>query len=288
MAVIKPNRVTVNSSNPNDTAGRAAAPVSSLSYPVGELLSKWTVMRFVQYRRWTASDVIQNNTTAILNLPMPIQIPENNQMKIDSFDAGYLANHVDTINNMAKGAISGKSISDMMYEMKQAYSGISKKDAVRAAALSPYIFNDDAQKQFSATGGLVKNPHTTSIFDGVQLRTFGLTWRFSPRSLQESETLKNVINTIRERMYPAESFEGFALDYPDLVFIEFAGDSTEYLPKFYRSFITNMSTNPSSGEGIAFYKSGAPVNIELNMTFTETNIITRNVLQGDSTMTGLN
>ena len=88
-----------------------------------------------------------------------------------------------------------------------------------------------------------------------------------------------IIDTIKERIHPEEAVEGYALEYPDLVYVDFEGEAKEYLPKFYRSFISEVTVNNSSGEGMSFYKSGAPVTVELGIRFNETNIITRNVLR---------
>lgn len=262
----------ITDSNPEAASGKEANPIANLSYPLNELLTKKTILKFVEYQRFTAADDPSDKTRAILSLPMPIQITENNQMKIDSFDGGL----VSALANQSNKVIDGGGLLDML--------GIDEtgfwKNLTRAASLSPWHYSDNQKRQVETFTGVIKNPHTTAVFDGVQLRTFALTWKFSPRSEPESIELHKIINTIRERIHPKES--QYALDYPDLVFVEFEGESKEFLPKFYRSFISAMTVNPSSGEGLAFYKDGAPINIELNLTFNEINIVTRNTIQGTS------
>lgn len=263
------------SNDPNVTSGRGNRTVSNLTFPANELLSKRTVLRFEEYNRNTPSSGVSSTTTAIINLPLPMQIPDIMSMKAETYD-------LDFTENMATlyDAASGSSLSDLAEKFKGSFNGSTNKNIARAIALAPIVVNDDRRKQAGIVGGVVKNPHTTAFFDGVNLRSYMLNWRFSPRSQQESDTLRSIIDTIRERIHPEETLGGYALDYPDLVYVDFEGESKEYLPKFYRSFISEVSVNSSVGEGMAFYKSGAPIYIELGLRLNETNIITRNVLTG--------
>jgi hypothetical protein len=260
-----------SSSNPIETSQRANGNVSNMQFPLSDILSKRTVLRFEEYNRDRPSSEPSNVTTAIINLPLPQQIPDVMSIKTGTYDMAFTEN----ITNAAD-AFSGGSIAD---KLKNEFSGDSKKDVARAIALTPLLTNDDRRAQSGIVGGIVKNPHTTSFFDGVNLRGYYLNWKFSPRSQSESDSLKQIIDTIKERIHPEEAVEGYALDYPDLVYVDFEGESKEYLPKFYRSFISEVTVNTSSGEGMSFYKSGAPVTVELGIRFNETNIITRNVLR---------
>jgi hypothetical protein len=267
----------VASNNPNETSGSANARVSNLSFPVGEMLTKRTVLRFEQYNRETPSSSINSNTTAIINLPMPMQIPDNMSMKSGAVDMDFTEN----VGALYEAA-SGTSVADLKAKIGGVFNGNTNKNLARAAALVPAIVSDDRRTAASIVGGVVKNPHTTAFFDGVNLRGYFLNWRFSPRSQQESDELKRIIDTIRERIHPAETLGGYALDYPDLVYVDFEGESKEYLPKFYRSFISEVTVNSSVGEGMAFYKSGAPIVVELGLRLNETNIVTRDVLSRGS------
>jgi hypothetical protein len=266
-----------SSNDPNVTSGSANASAPNMSFPSGELLTKRTVLRFEEYSRNTPSDTVTSATTAIINLPMPLQIPDNMSIKSGAYDMQFTDNM-----NAAMDVLSGGHAIDKLKKAAGSFSSFTSKDVARGVALAPLIVNDDRRTQAGIVGGIVKNPHTTTFFDGVNLRGFYLNWRFSPRSQQESDTLRNIINTIRERIHPLERLESYALDYPDLVYVDFEGESKEYLPKFYRSFITEVTVNSSVGEGMAFFKSGAPIYVELGIRFNETNIITRNVLTGNS------
>jgi hypothetical protein len=262
------------SSDPNSTSRRASSSVGSSRFPLNEQLDNFTMLRFVEYSRTTPADEIQSRTTNTISLPLPVQVPEVNQIKSNSYDAGIIGNlesFTDTV--------SGTSVSDLVQRAQGEYASLSAKDIATGIALAPGRFGDDRVTAAQVTAGVIKNPHTVAFFDGVQLRVYNLTWRFSARSEQEANEINRIVGTIRERMHPAESFSGYALDYPDLVFVEFQGPTAEYLPKYYRSFISSMSFQSSSGDGMVLYWNGAPVSVELSLTFNETNIVTRDVIQ---------
>ncbi|PCJ96786.1 MAG: hypothetical protein COA52_00845 [Hyphomicrobiales bacterium] len=210
---------------------------------------------------------------------MPIQIPETIQIKGGNTSLDFGVARALRIYN----AGSGMSIADLTKTMANSFTdGEMPKSVARAVALNPLNFSDDRRTHGQVFGGVIKNPHTTAFFDGVQLRSYALTWKMSARSQNESDRINEILQTIRERILPEERYEGYALDFPDLVYVDFEGESKEYLPKYYKSFISDLTINTSSGDGMVFYKSGAPVTVEISCTFMETNIMTRNVLRGNS------
>jgi hypothetical protein len=269
--------------DPNATSQKAAQPIVNLTYPIGENLTNRCAIRFVEYERWTPQSKGQDKTTAIINLPLPAAIPDNTQLKMGGTDTDFLFNNYGKISD----AISGHRVQDIINGMSSGYNDISKKSLIRAFALAGETLSratgiplaDSAIDSASLTGGVVKNPHTTTIFDGVATRSFNFTWKFSARNKAESDMINNIIQTIRTRILPEESFKGYALDFPDLAYIEFLGDINGYFPKIYRSFINYMSVNTSTGDSIVIFKSGAPVIVELTLTFGETNIQTRRTLR---------
>src|SRR5690606_1637971 len=85
-------------------------------------------------------------------------------------------------------------------------TGVSiKSNMLKAAALSPIkVGGEDLHNVTSKFAGIVTNPHTTLLFDGVNIRSFTLTWRFSPRSHEESDRLNDILNEIRRLIHPKE------------------------------------------------------------------------------------
>jgi hypothetical protein len=144
----------------------------------------------------------------------------------------------------------------------------------QAVALAPG--SSDLQKYAQATTGVVRNPHVTTIFDGVKLKSFEFTWRLSPRSEAEAQKMNQMVNYIKGYMHPAilNGSAGFALDYPYIATINFSGLPAEVTPFVNDSFITGMAINSTAG-GAAFFRDGQPVTTDLTLTFQEINIRTR-------------
>lgn len=280
------------SSDPNKTSGRFAQSQTSLSYPVHETLDIGTRLKFMRYSRFMPNSEPQLQTTAIISLPIPLGVPDVTSIRTTSpVDLG-LAGNIDP--RKIVGAVqssdgSAETIAKLWKEGQSAMMGFMKdaqgsaENSLRALAISPGIVDavlpGNVTQKLQRFIGTIQNPHTTTFFEGMNLRPYSFAWRFSPKSAQESQALRNIINTIKIRTHPEETLSGFALDYPDLVQVEFTGNIKDHLPKYYQSFVTNVTTNIGSGNGMQFYSDGAPVELELNISFIEISIITRQVLE---------
>lgn len=272
--------------NPNETRGKERfRNATNLSYPSNETLSSCTRLRFVKYDRFNPGDTAAEENTATITLPLPINIPENYTMNITGHDMGAFGmlnnRNAETAMSLTEGTdwsnlksivttgqgIATDAIKGAEFDKKTALAGLL---AMRAGG--------DASRNASAFTGIVRNPHTTVLFDGVNLRTISLEWRFSARSEQDSETLKRIYDTIKLRIHPEELLYGYALNYPDLIYVEFDGKVADYLPKFRKAMVNSIHITPDSSGGIPLFKSGAPVSYNFQLVATEVEILTRNVL----------
>ena len=122
------------------------------------------------------------------------------------------------------------------------------------------------------------NPQMAVLFDGVGFRSFQFSYKFIPRNSYESNELKKLIDTLKLGMYPTINPENkFLFGYPDEFEIDFSEAIDPYLFKIKRCVLKDVSVN-YAGDGVPrFYDStGAPVVVELNMTFQEVQILTQN------------
>jgi hypothetical protein len=135
----------------------------------------------------------------------------------------------------------------------------------------------DAAAGVSVDSGVAINPHLAVVFQGVGFRSHSFTYKFIARNQDESDTIKNIINTFKYFMLP--SFAGgskLAFNYPDEFEIEFAEAVSPYLYDIGTCVLKDVSVN-YNGEGtpLFFENSGAPVSIELQLAFQETQIFTK-------------
>lgn len=276
------------SDNPTQTTQRARQNEVSYRYPLNETLSSMTRLRFVEYDRFNPWDEASETTTATITLPLPVTVPENYSISITGHEMGMYGNV--TNDNWDKIKNFSTSGTDWAEEAKQlrdvgvsaAASAIRERRFNMAAALAGIGMasnSSDLHRTIASFTGMVRNPHTTVIFEGVNLRNINLEWRFSARSEDESRALKNIFDTIKLRTHPEELASGYALNYPDLVYIEFDGKVKEYLPKYQKAFISNINITPDSSGGMSLFKSGAPTTYNFQLSATEISIVTRNTLQ---------
>lgn len=274
------------SDNPNSTRGRVrSAGSTNLSFPVAETPSSRTRLRFVTYNRFNPGDTATEDTSSTITLPLPMNIPENYSMNTTGHDMGALGmlnnRNAEAAMDLTKDvdwsnlkSITTSGMGVATESIKR--SGFDAKTAL--AGLLAMRSGNDMSNSISAFTGIVKNPHTTVIFDGVNLRTITLEWRFSARSEEDSNMLKRIYDEIKLRIHPEEVAYGYALNYPDLLYIEFDGKAGEYLPKFRKAMVNSIHITPDSSGGIPLFKSGAPVSYNFQLVATEIEILTRNIL----------
>lgn len=291
-----PPREPSTATNPEQTRGRAAASQTSLRFPLSENPPMTTRLTFKTYQRFVPSATASESTTTLITLPLPLTIPDRSSLQtgnqdmwkwglvnMEQLNRGMELWSTESITQLVGTGMS--VISDQMTRMEEQW----KSSALKGLALSPLaadIIGD--RRNFELAAGVIQNPHTNLMFNGVNLKSHFLSWRVSPRSQQESDALQQIINIIKYRIHPAEAFGGFALDYPDTVEVEFTGDAAKYLPKIGKGMVTEFDVKLGGGGSIAMYKSGAPVDVEFTLTLSELNTITRNVLdqRGDGAVAG--
>lgn len=278
--------MTVLNENPASTRGRANSSIPYLSYPLNESLSSMTRLKFVKYSRFDPWNKGEEEETAVITLPLPVTVPENYSFNTSQTDLGVIGN----INNSNWNKLTGGGSSDAGTMIKDALGAgqaavtniVKSKNFQTAAAVSGINLLTGGgidQDAVSAFTGIVTNPHTTITFNGVNLRGINLEWRLSARSEDESRMIKNIFDRIKLQAHPPEVTSGFALNYPDLVYIEFDGKVKNYMPSFQRAFINNINITPDSSGGMPLFKSGAPVIYNFQLSATEISIVTRDRLQ---------
>jgi len=275
-----------NNLNPEVNYGSAKPKSTILKYPIHEDIPIKCLLEFKKYDRFVNSSREKVEKTVDIYLPLPQSIPDNYSLNVNTADLELWGNITAEKFASAQNLMTGEqSISDALAigsapTANQIQTSGGKTAATIATAfIASKISSEAGQNTAKSFIGMTMNPHTTSLFDGVSIRSFSLDWRFSPRSQQESELLLEIMNTIKIRAHPAEMSGGLSLHYPDICKVSFHGSVSKYFPKYQDSFITNISFNADSNAGVMLYNSGAPVTYTCQISFTELNILTRDVLE---------
>lgn len=247
--------------------------VTQFAFPQ-EVPEFYTRMSLRKYERPKPGSTLSPTFRTYIRLPIPQQL-------IDSFNITVSGNNMDLLGNFQQSAqmqAAGITLADKFNAETQGSNAAGSIMSMvgMVAALTPGISDSNLARFSQSQLGVVRNPHLTTIFEGVALKTYQFTWKLSPKSESEARMMNSMIDYVKAFMHPEIIEGGFALDYPYLATVEFVtGSSSANLPNVSDSFITGLSINSMGGGTPAFYRDGNPVIIEISMTFQEIDIKTR-------------
>lgn len=137
--------------------------------------------------------------------------------------------------------------------------------------------------------GYALNPQVQMVYRGTGLRTFQLTFTFTPKSKAEADTVNVIINQFRFYSSPSFSSPGnptnsMFLIPPSVFDIQFfvSGKPSTVLPKYGKCVLTSIDINDSPN-GFAAYEDGNMVQRQVNLSFKELDMLTRDYFAGVTT-----
>jgi hypothetical protein len=243
----------------------------SLSFPE-EVPQYCCRLLFRKYVRPRPGRPLTSSFDGVIRLPIPNNLTDQFGVEVSSPKFDILGNAPSDVMMAGKSKMEGYA--NELRAGKGALAFI-KDTALEAAAIMPGLSDSKIGNLAQAQTGMVRNPHLTTIFDGVRLKSFTFNWKMSPRSQEEAAALENIITNIKAFMHPKLIGGGFALEYPYLVELNFSVGDNKTLPNVRTSFITSFSVNNSGGGVPAFYKDGKSAIVEMSMSLQEINIQTR-------------
>ena len=233
---------------------------------------------------------------SIVALPMPDNLTYNEQLEWQASDLGALSGLAKgkSADNLASAGFSqlGSIISGGAGAL---VSGVLGAGIAGGAVLGALGGGSTVQGTIESQLRIKANPFKEQTFQGVPFRPFEFSWTFSPRTLIEVNTIKDIINQIRGHSKP--DYAGgseFFFKYPHEFKIEFLTISdddgqlyqNEYLPKLKNCICKSVNTNFATAGWYSF-QDGAPTSITLQLQFEEVEIIThKDVLDDTSSEKG--
>lgn len=276
-----------------------------LQYPSDLDNEHYIIFRIMRRVRKNRLDTGTRDTFKSIVLP----IPSNLQV---AQGAGYSDTELGAFGAMAAGRIgaddikqAGKALSDVIGGVIENATNAFKTgdtDAASQAAgiAAPAVATGAAARLAGPIGGLLAlggttggvtagvsvdtglalNPHLAVVFQGVGFRTHQFSYKMIARNQDESDQIKDIINYFKYAMLPSYTAGSLAFEYPDEFEIDFAEAVSPYLYDIGTCVLENVSVN-YNGEGIPlfFENTGAPVSIELSLSFKETEIFTKSRLE---------
>jgi hypothetical protein len=114
------------------------------------------------------------------------------------------------------------------------------------------------------------------FFEGVDYRKFNFKYKFMPKNATEVDRIYGIIDKFKEHMHPELSAGGYFYIYPSEFEIRYYYNNSEngYLNKITSCALTDMTVE-YGGEQFASFANGAPVEINISLSFRELDIQTR-------------
>ena len=130
--------------------------------------------------------------------------------------------------------------------------------------------------------GQADNPFVEVFFDSMNVRSFTYNFNFAPRNEAETNEIQQIIQLFRFHMAPEmQATNSRYLTLPsefDIHYMYKANNGQSYENDFYGRIGTcvleNVTTNYTP-DGVKSFASGAPTRITMNLTFRETELLTK-------------
>jgi hypothetical protein len=231
--------------------------------------NSYMAIQFVEYQRRSIFNQPFLSALGGVRLPVPNQLAETFNV---SYDSSASAN--STIGAAIEGGLQGRngvgSSGNVFGSIASAVTGaIGGKAVDTAAALGTKAGLDVPQAL--QLGGLAQNPFLTVLFKSPNFRKHTFSWKLMPNNEQESNTVREIIQTFRSNMLPAlaPNAGGTLLTYPNMAIINLYPDET-LLYKFKPCVVESLTVNYAAGGQPSFFKgTNAPTHIELSISLLE-------------------
>ena len=227
------------------------------------------------------------NTTKRITDSVAIYLPAN---VVDSTTATYTGAATGVIGAAAAGAFGvAKNMANSDYEAAAQGLVDSAKAMVGEAAIRAATELAEGLTGAEGTRGLINkafgqadNPYMEVLFDKMELRTFTYNFTFSPKNKEETMDVQKIIALFRFHMAPELKGEAnrfltlpseFDIHY---MYQDKAGQASEN--DFYNKIATCVCTGCEvnyTPDGVKSFEGGAPTKITMNLSFQETELLTK-------------
>ena len=218
-----------------------------------------------------SSRVKKQKNLAQIILPIPQSITDSNGV---SWGDSTL-NPIEAIGFKAARAASGGNFTAI-----QDMEGFGKIDpGIREAVMSSLAaaaVGKSAGEMTARATGQVMNPNLEVIFQGVQTRSFGFTFAFSPRNMSEANQVKQIIRLFKKHSAAkGSSGNGFFISSPDIFVLEYMkGNSPHPFLNIFKPMVVNSVAMDYTGNGTySTFHDGTPTLMRMTLNVQELNPI---------------
>ena len=211
------------------------------------------------------------------------------------YSANYKNSELGMAGVLAPDLAGVSSIDQLVSQLKAAGTGAAVRDTIADALavglttkVAGFLSGADVEGATRKILGKAINPALEAIFTGVDLRNFNFNFRFTPRNESEFRTVDAIIKLFKFHMLPERTPGqniGRHLIFPsefDLQFM-FGGVENAWIPFASSCVLNKLDVNYGPGGESQFLqpieapggKAPPPSEINMTLTFTETEIMTK-------------
>jgi hypothetical protein len=214
-------------------------------------------------------EITNKNIIGTVTLPIPGGISDGNLVdwgsnSIDVAGASFAG--------IANAAIGGGGVAGADAANNKINAVAANADAVKEAVKAHFVSAATGlQNPLSRTQGAVLNPNMELLFNGPQLRPFSFTFKLSPRSKKEAESVRGIIRFFKQGMSPIRTQSNLFLKAPHTFQIQYLHKKEEhkFINKIKECALLSFIVNYTPEGNYATFTDGAMVSYEIQMQFTE-------------------
>ena len=243
--------------------------------------------RHKQNKEGFNSNALGNKLTTRVSDSIAIYLPPN---VVDSYSNTYNATEtgflgfmlasggkfIDEFRRTDMMAASGTALSALggVFEQVLAQSGLS--------VLETFTQAEGGYELANKIFGRSANPYLEVLYGGPQLRTFNYSFKFAPKNEKEKDDVQKIIQMFRFHSAPehrsgSNMFLGLPSEF-DIHYMYQAQDGQASENDYYNKIATCVCTGCDvnyTPDGVKSFEGGAPTKITMNLSFQETELLTK-------------
>jgi hypothetical protein len=218
----------------------------------------------------------------VIGLPIPHSIQFGSHAHYREASSGMLGTVIHDAANEGMGQ-AGK---DTIRALTQ--GAISFGAGAAASASNAFVGDsqgatpEDIQALVQKMQGIAKNDRKEQVFQGMGEREFTFSWLFVPKSQDESNMIRNIIQWLKYNQYPeVKAGNGLQVILPNEFDLEFRFKAKEItgMPKITTCVLEDVSVNYTPLQKfVAFADTDNPVAIQLDLKFKELEPLVRSMV----------
>jgi len=247
----------------------------AMTYPL-TLMSQANIDRPVVFFESEPRPKFKNEPGARIFLPPMSGLNVSGGANYDGQELGLLGS---AASNAISSTIAGdRSLSNLAGGLLSEGKAIAKDAGGVGALIAKSLTGGDSAlgNAISIATGVVKNPHLTTDFNGVGVRSWGFVYKLVANSKKEADVIAAIVKAFHRRLYPHGNRA--VLHYPPkwtIKFLEGPKSRKELtdVPKIFQCYLREFTATYNSTTN-TWREDGTPLETDINMTFVETRALT--------------